>query len=391
MFTVDARCRRTAARAGTLRLPHGRVETPAFMPVGTQGTVKSILAGELRELGYSLVLGNTYHLSLRPGEDLVAEAGGLHRFAGWGGALLTDSGGFQVFSLARLRRIGADGVEFRSHIDGSPRLFTPERVMEIQRKLGADVVMAFDECVPYPCERTAAEEALERTHRWAERCADAHDAAGGRAAGGWPQALFGIVQGSVYRDLRESSARALAALGLPGYAIGGLAVGEGAEVRNACVAWSTARLPEGKPRYLMGVGTPRDILDAVERGVDMFDCVLPTRNGRNGQVFTSEGVLNLRNARFARDFERIDPACGCAVCSLHSRAYVRHLFLANEILGPRLATYHNLAFYAGLMRGIRTSIHFGRFPEFAECFLERHQRAAGDPGLGGHLAMEPEE
>jgi queuine tRNA-ribosyltransferase len=353
------------------------------MPVGTQGAVKAMTPGELAEIGYRLLLGNTYHLHLRPGEDLIARSGGLHRFQGWEGALLTDSGGFQVFSLTGLRRsragrkssckIGADGVEFRSHIDGSRHLFTPETVMEIQEKLGADILMAFDECAPFPCEEDYAREAMARTHCWAERCRAAHARAGNRAAGGWEQALFGIVQGATYRELREESARALAAMDFPGYAIGGLAVGEAKETRNACVEWCNAILPEGKPRYLMGVGTPEDLFDAVERGVDMFDCVLPTRNARNAQVFTSAGVLNMRNARFSADFTPLDPACDCAVCARHTRAYVRHLFQANEILGPRLTTYHNLHFYAALMRGIRDAIREGRLRECREEFMERYR------------------
>jgi len=344
------------------------------MPVGTQATVKAMTPEELTEIGYRLILGNTYHLHLRPGEDLIACAGGLHRFAGWDGAFLTDSGGFQVFSLAGLRRIGADGVEFQSHIDGSRHLFTPQSVMEIQQKLGADVIMAFDECAPFPCDEAYARAAMERTHRWAEQCREAHERAGNRAAGGWEQALFGIAQGATYRSLREESARVLAAMDFPGYAIGGLAVGESKEARNACVEWCNALLPEEKPRYLMGVGTPEDILDAVARGVDMFDCVLPTRNARNAQVFTSRGVLNLRNARFAEDFGPLDPACDCAVCARHTRAYVRHLFKANEILASRLTTYHNLYFYAALMRDIRAAIRADRFPAFRAEFLARYNR-----------------
>jgi queuine tRNA-ribosyltransferase len=341
------------------------------MPVGTQATVKSLTPGEVKELGYGLILGNTYHLRLRPGEDRIAQAGGLHAFQGWDGALLTDSGGFQVFSLSGLRRIESDGVEFQSHIDGSRHVFTPESVMEIQRKLGADIAMAFDECPPYPSDESYARESMDRTHQWAARCMAAWNASGRIAAGGWEQALFGIVQGATYKELREESARFLVDLDLPGYAIGGLAVGEPPEARNEIVEWCTAILPSEKPRYLMGVGTPLDILEAVERGVDMFDCVLPTRNARNAQVFTSTGVLNLRNARFAEDFGPIDPACSCAVCGRHSRAYIRHLFYAKEILGPRLTTYHNLHFYAELMRGIRRSIQEDGFRAFRAAFFDR--------------------
>ncbi len=345
------------------------------MPVGTQATVKSLTPGEVWELGYRLILGNTYHLHLRPGEDRIAMAGGLHRFQGWDGALLTDSGGFQVFSLSGLRRIGEDGVQFQSHIDGSRHLFTPESVMEIQRKIGADIVMAFDECPPYPSDHAYAREAMERTHRWAERCRAPYLSAVRKSAGGWEQALFGIVQGATHRDLREESARYLSGLDLSGYAIGGLAVGEPAETRNDTIEWCTTLLPEEKPRYLMGVGTPIDILDAVERGVDMFDCVLPTRNARNAQVFTSTGVFNLRNARFAEDFTPIDPECRCSVCSRHSRAYVRHLFQSNEILGPRLTTYHNLFFYSELMRGIRQAIEQKVFRQFRKSFVARYNNS----------------
>lgn len=336
------------------------------MPVGTQATVKSMTPGELAQIGYRLILGNTYHLHLRPGEGLIARAGGLHRFEGWDGALLTDSGGFQVFSLSGLRRLDDDGVEFQSHIDGSRHRFTPETVMQIQRDLGADIVMALDECAPFPCDHDSAREAMERTHRWAVRCVDDYEKHGRTATGSWDQALFPIVQGATYRDLREESATFLSALGMPGYAIGGLAVGEDRETRNACITWAAALLPSAKPRYLMGVGTPRDILDAVARGIDLFDCVLPTRNARNAQVLTRSGPLNLRNARFTDDFSPIDEGCACEVCRRHSRAYIRHLFQAREILGPRLATYHNLYFYWTLMREIREAIREDRFTEYAE-------------------------
>ena len=355
-----------------MHLPHADIETPVFMPVGTQGTVKAMTPGELAALGYGIILGNTYHLHLRPGEDLIASAGGLHRFEGWNGALLTDSGGFQVFSLKGLRRIGEDGVQFQSHIDGSRHLFTPESVMEIQEKIGADIIMAFDECTPYPCERGYAREALDRTHGWAKRCLAAHSNAHGLATAGYPQALFGIVQGSTYPELRKESASFLADMDLPGYALGGLAVGEDRKIRNEVVECCTELLPQEKPRYLMGVGTPEDILDAVERGVDMFDCVLPTRNARNAQAFTSCGALNLRNARYAEDFTPLDPNCECEVCRKHTRAYIRHLFRAGEILGTRLMTYHNLSFYAKLMRDIREAITTGNFAEFKSEWILRH-------------------
>ena len=357
-------------RCGTLHLPHATLETPVFMPVGTQATVKAMTPGELREIGFALILGNTYHLHLRPGENLIARAGGLHRFQGWEGALLTDSGGFQVFSLAGLRRIGEDGVQFQSHLDGSRHVFTSESVMQIERDLGADIIMAFDECAPYPSTPEYARQAMDRTHRWAERCLVSYNESGRRATGGWPQALFGIVQGGVYADLRAESANTLVALDLPGYAVGGLAVGEPAMQRNDTIAHTTVLLPLEKPRYLMGVGTPLDILDAVQRGIDMFDCVLPTRNARNAQVFTHAGVLNLRNAKYTDDFGPIDATCECAVCCQHSRSYIRHLFMAKEILGPRLTTYHNLAFYHRLMADIRAVLRAGTFAAYQKSFRE---------------------
>ena len=361
-----------AGRCGLLTLPHATLETPVFMPVGTQATVKAMTPEELTEIGFRLILGNTYHLHLRPGEDLLALAGGLHRFEGWEGALLTDSGGFQVFSLTGLRRIGEDGVQFQSHIDGSKHLFTPESVMQIQRDIGADIIMAFDECPPYPCTHEYAQDANNRTHRWVERCVEAWNRADRRATGGWQQALFGIVQGSIFRDLREESVQFLMGLDLPGYAIGGLAVGENLEKRNATITWCTDLLPKEKPRYLMGVGTPLDIIDAVQRGVDMFDCVLPTRNARNAQVFTSRGVMNLRNAQYNADFTALDPHCACRVCKRHTRAYIRHLFRTNEMLGARLTTYHNLAFYHNLMANLRQALRKGTFHAFRTAFLKEY-------------------
>ncbi len=362
----------SSARCGQLSLPHANVETPVFMPVGTQATVKAMTPGELEEIGFGLILGNTYHLHLRPGEELIARSGGLHRFSGWNGAMLTDSGGFQVFSLTGLRRIGADGVRFQSHIDGSYHEFNPETVMKIERDLGADIIMAFDECAPYPCTPEYAREAMDRTHRWAEQCMSFYEASHRLATGGWPQALFGIVQGGTYLEMREESAKTLVEMDFPGYAIGGLAVGEDPLSRNDTISFTANLLPIDKPRYLMGVGTPVDILDAVMRGVDMFDCVLPTRNARNAQVFTSCGVLNLRNAKFAEDFGPIDDECACSVCARHTRAYIKHLFKANEILGPRLTTYHNLFFYHNLMKNMRQSIRDGRFLVFRDDFLRKY-------------------
>jgi queuine tRNA-ribosyltransferase len=361
-----------SARTGLLTLPHAVAETPVFMPVGTQATVKAMTPGELKGIGFPIILGNTYHLHLRPGEKLISAAGGLHKFQGWEGALLTDSGGFQVFSLTGLRRIGADGVQFQSHIDGSRHSFTSESVMQIERDLGADIIMAWDECAPYPSTRDYTLEAMERTHRWAERCVTSYNEAGRLATNGWPQALFAIVQGGVFQDLRQESARFLTDLDLPGYAVGGLAVGEPVEERNTSIETVTALLPQNKPRYLMGVGTPLDILNAVQRGIDMFDCVMPTRNARNGQLFTANGVINILNAKHAEDFTPLDPHCQCAVCLVHSRAYLRHLFKAKEIMASRIATYHNLSFYCNLMSNIRKAIREGSFMEFKTEFEARY-------------------
>ncbi|WP_075166472.1 tRNA guanosine(34) transglycosylase Tgt [Chthonomonas calidirosea] len=373
MITSPSREEGVLGRCGLLYLPHATVETPVFMPVGTQATVKAMTPDELEEIGFGLILGNVYHLHLRPGEQLIARAGGLHRFEGWSGALLTDSGGYQVFSLSGLRRIGEEGVEFQSHIDGSRHLFTPQIVIEIERQLGADIIMAFDECPASTVSEEYIRQAMERTHRWAKICLEEHIRHGRMAVGGWPQALFGIVQGGISYELRAESARVLTELDFDGFAIGGLAVGEEAAVRNKIVAWTVRFLPENKPRYLMGVGTPVDILEAVRSGVDMFDCVLPTRNARNAQAFISEGVINLRNARYEQDFTPLDPKCECRVCRRHTRAYIRHLFKAKEILGPRLVTYHNLAFYHRLMRSIRHHLREGTFEVFYKSFRSTYQ------------------
>lgn len=373
-FTITAKSKEVGVlgRCGLLQLPHAVVETPVFMPVGTQAAVKAMTPDELEEIGFNLILGNVYHLHLRPGERLIAEAGGIHLFEGWSGAVLTDSGGYQVFSLSGLRRIGEEGVEFQSYIDGSRHTFSPETVMEIQQLLGADVIMAFDECPPSTASEEYVRQAMERTHRWARRCWESYERHGRRAAGGWPQALFGIVQGGVSKALREESARFLTSFDFPGFAIGGLAVGEEPSVRNEMVLWTVGFLPEEKPRYLMGVGTPLDILEAVRCGVDMFDCVLPTRNARNAQVFTSTGVLNILNARYEKDFAPLDPNCDCRVCCRHTRSYIRHLFKAKEILGPRLTTYHNLAFYHRLMRQMRHHLREGSFLPFYESFRQSY-------------------
>ena len=347
------------ARAGIVQTDHGAIETPMFMPVGTQGSVKAVEQRELAELGAQIVLGNTYHLYLRPGTEVIRAAGGLHEFVGWAKPILTDSGGYQVFSLSDLRRIEDEGVTFRSHLDGSTHIFTPESVITIQRELGADIMMVLDECTPFPCEMEYAARSNALTLRWAGRCKQAFEKDGARYAHG--QALFGIVQGSVFREIRERSAEALMKLGLDGYAIGGLAVGEPVETMYEITEVCEAVLPADKPRYLMGVGTPANLLESIDRGMDLFDCVLPTRNGRNANVFTRRGSLNLRNAVHKADFTPIDHECSCYACSNFTRAYVRHLFQAKEILALQLATIHNLAFYLWLMREARRVILEGRF------------------------------
>ena len=371
-YTVQARDRDTSARAGVLRTPHGEVPTPIFMPVGTQGTVKALSQGELEALRARIILGNAYHLYLRPGPELIAEAGGLHRFIGWPRPILTDSGGYQVFSLADLNRITDEGVTFQSHLDGSRHLFTPERVIEIEHLLGADIVMAFDECAPYPCTYDHARAACDRTLDWAERCLERYRALDGRSASGEPQALFGIVQGSVHRDLREQCADRLVAMDLPGYAVGGLSVGEPKSVMWKMVDAAIPRLPEEKPRYLMGVGHPEDLIEGVARGVDMFDCVIPTRNARNGTVFTRNGRLVVKNAVYARDFDPIDPECTCYTCRNYTRAYLRHLFQTGEILALRLATLHSVHFFLWLMRQIRGAILDGTFDRWRQEFLHTY-------------------
>ncbi|MCY3738052.1 MAG: tRNA guanosine(34) transglycosylase Tgt [Gemmatimonadaceae bacterium] len=365
----------TGARAGLLHTPHGVVETPVFMPVGTRATVKALSQQELADLDAQVVLGNAYHLYLRPGHELVERLGGLHDFMGWQRPILTDSGGFQVFSLRDRCRITEEGALFHSHLDGSQHLFTPERVMEIEEALGADIVMAFDECTPWPAAEDEARESMERTLRWAGRCAASHQALqSARAeAGRPPQALFGIVQGGVYPELRRRSARELAALELPGYALGGLGVGEPRQEMLASVEATLPELPPERPRYLMGVGLPQDLVDCVSRGIDMFDCVIPTRNARNSTLFTRRGKVRMRNAVHASDPSPLDPECGCPTCRHYHRAYLRHLFQTDEILGVRLATYHNLHFYLELMRRMRAAIVEGTFVGWREEFRATYQ------------------
>jgi queuine tRNA-ribosyltransferase len=343
-----------AARAGVLHTAHGTVATPVFMPVGTAGTVKAMTADAVRATGARLVLGNTYHLMLRPGAERLARLGGLHRFMDWHGPILTDSGGYQMMSLAALRTLDEDGVTFRSHLDGSPHRLTPERSVAIQHLLGADVSMCLDECTAFPATEEVAAGSMRLSMRWAARCRDAFVAREGYG-------LFGIVQGSVFPELRAESVAALTAIGFEGYAVGGLAVGEGQAAMLATLDVTVPLLPQDAPRYLMGVGTPADLVKAVARGIDMFDCVIPTRHARNGQLFTSEGALNIRNSRFQSDTGPIDPQCGCYACRNYSRAYLRHLQQCNEILGARLATIHNLYYYLALMARVRSAIEAGRF------------------------------
>jgi queuine tRNA-ribosyltransferase len=343
-----------AARAGTLCTAHGEVPTPVFMPVGTAGTVKAMTADAVRSTGARMVLGNTYHLMLRPGAERVARLGGLHRLMDWQGPILTDSGGFQVMSLTELRKMDADGVTFRSHIDGTYHRLTPERSVEIQHLLGADVTMCFDECTPFPATHGQAAESMRISMRWAARCREAFVPRPGHG-------LFGIVQGSTYDELRAESVAALTGIGFEGYAVGGLAVGEGQAEMFRVLDVTVPLLPAGAPRYLMGVGTPGDLIGAVRRGVDMFDCVMPTRSGRTGRAYTSRGVLNLRNARHADDPSPLDPDCDCPACTRHSRAYLHHLIKAEEMLGPMLLTWHNIRYYQSVMERLRRAIVEGRF------------------------------
>ncbi|TCS83841.1 tRNA guanosine(34) transglycosylase Tgt [Tepidibacillus fermentans] len=359
--------KKTGARLGRLYTPHGVIETPIFMPVGTQATVKTMSPEELKQMNAQIILSNTYHLFLRPGHDIVKEAGGLHHFMNWDRPILTDSGGFQVFSLSDLRKITEEGVHFRNHLSGEKLFISPEKSIEIQNALGADIIMAFDECPPYPADRDYVKKSLERTTRWAERSLKAHSRPN-------DQALFGIVQGGVYKDLREQSAKEITSLNFPGYAIGGLSVGEPKEMMFDILEYTTPLLPEDKPRYLMGVGDPESLFEGVIRGIDMFDCVLPTRIARNGTAMTSQGRLVVRNAKYARDFGPIDPKCSCYTCQNYSRAYVRHLLKADEIFGLRLTTYHNLFFLLNLMKNIRQAILEDRLLEYKEEFFAEYGR-----------------
>ena len=358
-------CKQTGARLGRLHTPHGIIETPIFMPVGTQATVKAMTPEELKEIGSQIILSNTYHLYMRPGHDLIERAGGLHKFMNWDKPILTDSGGFQVCSLGPLRKIKEEGVEFRSHLDGSKHFLSPEKATEIQNALGSDIIMAFDECAPYPADRQYVKNSLERTTRWLERCKAAHK---------YPekQALFGIVQGGMYKELREQSAKEITAIDLPGYAIGGLSVGEPKDMMYEVLDYTVPLLPEDKPRYLMGVGSPDDLLEGVLRGIDMFDCVLPTRIARNGTAMTSQGKVVVRNASYAEDFTSLDPECDCYTCKNYTKAYLRHLIKCNEILGARLLTIHNLHFLLKMMENVREAIKEDRLLDYKKDFFEKY-------------------
>lgn len=362
-FKLEAKDPGSKARTGTITTDHGDIKTPIFMPVGTAGSVKAVHQRELKEdIKAQIILGNTYHLYLRPGLDIIEEAGGLHKFNGWDRPILTDSGGYQVYSLADTRKIKEEGVTFQSHIDGSRHIFSPEAVMDIQRTIGADIIMAFDECTPYPCEYDYAEKSMHMTHRWLKRCCEHFDKTEGKY--GYSQTLFPIVQGSVYKDLRTQSAEAIASFEREGNAIGGLSVGEPAEMMYEMTDHVCNILPLDKPRYLMGVGTPANILECIALGIDMFDCVMPTRNARNGMLFTSEGIINIKNKKWERDFSPIDPDLPGYVDNFYSKAYLRHLIMSKEILGAQIASIHNLSFYLWLVGEARVQIEAGTFSQW---------------------------
>jgi queuine tRNA-ribosyltransferase len=364
-FELIKTCKQTGARLGILHTPHGSFETPMFMPVGTLATVKTLSPEELKEMGAGIILSNTYHLWLRPGHEIVKEAGGLHSFMNWDRGILTDSGGFQVFSLSEFRRIEEEGVYFRNHLNGDKLFLSPEKAIEIQNALGSDIMMAFDECPPYPATYEYMKQSVERTSRWAERCLKAHKRPN-------EQGLFGIVQGGEFEDLRRQSAQDLVSLDFPGYAVGGLSVGEPKEVMNRVLEFTTPLLPANKPRYLMGVGSPDSLIDGAIRGIDMFDCVLPTRIGRNGTVMTSQGRVVIKNAQYARDFSSLDPNCDCYTCRNYTRAYIRHLIKCDETFGIRLTSYHNVYFLIKLMEQVRQAIREDRLGDFREEFFEQY-------------------
>jgi len=358
------------ARRGRLHTAHGVIETPIFMPVGTKGTVKAMLPEELHDLGAQIILGNTYHLHLRPGEEIIKKLGGLHKFMNWSGPILTDSGGFQVFSLSKLRKISESGVEFRSTLDGSKVFLSPEKSMQVQMDLGADIIMAFDECPPYPASEEQIEKSMEMTHRWLKRCKESMTRK--------ESLLFGIVQGGLYTDLRLKSLKAVTSEDLPGYALGGLSVGEPIDQMHEMVRLVAPQMPSMKPRYLMGVGTPLDLITCIDAGIDMFDCVMPTRVARNGHLFTSQGVVRIKRNEHREDPSALDPECGCYTCKNYSRAYLRHLFLSGEILASRLNTIHNLYFYLNLMAGARRALDEDRWPSFRDHWLTRLAKPVSD-------------
>ena len=363
-FKLIKEDKKSEARLAKVSTEHGEIETPIFMPVGTQATVKAMTSRELKEINSQIILANTYHLYLRPGDELIKRAGGLHEFMNWDRPILTDSGGYQVFSLSDLREIKEEGVYFRSHLDGSKHFISPEKSMQIQKNLGSDIVMAFDECPPYPAERDYVEKSLERTIRWAERCKKEMEAS--------DQALFGIIQGGVYPELRKRSVEEMKKFDFPGYSIGGLSVGEPKEEMYKMLDYTTPIMPRNKPRYLMGVGTPEDLVEGIYHGIDMFDCVMPTRIARHGQVFTSKGRMTVRNAQYKDDFTPLDEECDCHVCQNYSRGYIRHLIKRNEILGVRLTTYHNLYFMLDLAERIREALRNDNFIEFREEFYHNY-------------------
>ena len=365
-YKITKVCKQSGARIGEFTTPHGVIETPVFMPVGTQATVKAVTTGELHEMGAQIILSNTYHLYLRPGHELIKKAGGLHKFMNWDKPILTDSGGFQVFSLASFRKIEEEGVHFQSHIDGSKHFLSPEKAMEIQNALGADIIMAFDECAPWPAEYDYVKNSMELTLRWLKRCKKAHKDTG-------RQALFGIIQGGTYDDLRAESARRTMEIDLPGYSIGGLSVGEPKDEMYRTLEVLRPYLAENKPRYLMGVGSPDFIVESVARGIDMFDCVLPTRTARTGMLFTSQGKMNILNAKYTEDLSPADEACDCELCRNYSRAYLRHLFKAKEILGARLASIHNLRYLIKLTERIKNAIKNDKMLSFREDFINSHE------------------
>lgn len=358
-------CAQTGARLGIVHTPHGSFETPTFMPVGTQATVKAMSPEELKEMNAGIILSNTYHLWLRPGNDIVKEAGGLHKFMNWDRPILTDSGGFQVFSLSKFRKIEEEGVYFRNHLNGDKLFLSPEKAMEIQNDLGSDIMMAFDECPPFPATYEYMEASVDRTTRWAKRCKEAHQRPD-------EQGLFGIIQGGEYEELRRKSAEALVELDFPGYAIGGLSVGEPKDIMNRVLDFTAPMMPANKPRYLMGVGSPDSLIDGAMRGIDMFDCVLPTRIARNGTLMTSEGRMVIKNAKYAKDFTPIDENCDCYTCKNYTRAYVRHLLRTEETFGLRLTSYHNLRFLIKLMEDVRQAIREDRLGDFKEEFFEKY-------------------